>query len=87
MDNQHKQISGYRDLTQEDIDLINALKTWEASWNRVVDQLRADPDIDQRCVAIAATHVEIGVMFAVKSVAQPVRLVEGQNAPMLERTD
>jgi hypothetical protein len=77
----NQRISGERELTQEDIDLINALKTWEASWNRVVDQLRKAPDIDQRCVAIAATHVEIGVMFAVKSVARPERLIEGVNSP------
>lgn len=29
MDNQHRKIAGYRDLPQEDIDLINAIKSME----------------------------------------------------------
>lgn len=78
MDNQHQLIRGYRDLSQEDIDTINAIKSWEASWNKIVDSMKADPSLDQRYVAIAATHIETGMMFAVKAVAQPVRQVEGQ---------
>ncbi|WP_043530458.1 DUF7681 family protein [Litchfieldella xinjiangensis] len=30
MDNQHKKISGYRDLTQDEIDLMNEAKALEA---------------------------------------------------------
>jgi hypothetical protein len=83
MDNQHRMISGYRELSEEDIQTVNALKTWEASWNRVCNQLRNSPDVDQRCVAIAATHIETGVMFAVKSITRPTRLVEGENTPAI----
>ena len=71
-------IRGYRELSQDDIDTINAIKSWEASWNRIADSMRQDETLDQRCVAIAMTHIETGMMFAVKAVAQPVRQVEGQ---------
>ena len=81
MDDQHRKISGYRELDQVDIDTINAIKAWEASWNRIIDSMKNDETLDQRCVAIAATKVETGMMFAVKAVAKPERLVEGVNAP------
>lgn len=82
MDNQHRKIGGYRELKEDEIAVMNAIKAWEASWNRIVDSLKAaGGEYDQRCVAIAATHIETGMMFAVKAVAQPVRLVEGVNYP------
>ena len=81
VDNQHKIIKGYRDLTEDEIAVMNALKAREASWNKVIDSMKAAGDeYDQRYVSLAATHVETGVMFAIKAVARPVRLVEGINA-------
>jgi hypothetical protein len=78
---QNNGVLGYRELSAEDKEVMNALSKWEASWNKVVDSLRASGDeFDQRCVAIAATHVETGMMYARRSVARPVRLVEGVNA-------
>lgn len=78
---EEQEIKGYRVLSPEDVQVINAIKAWEASWNKIIDSLRAGgTEFDQRCVALASTHVETGMMFAVKSVAQPTRLVEGVNA-------
>ncbi|NIJ07265.1 oligoribonuclease (3'-5' exoribonuclease) [Sphingomonas vulcanisoli] len=74
MDNQHKKISGYRDLSQDEINLMNEVKALEAKWNGLIDRLRA-ASLDQRQVAIAATDGESAFMRAVRAIAQPERLV------------
>lgn len=76
MDNQHKKIAGYRDLSQAEIDLMNEVKEHEARWNGLVDRLRAMGSvIDQRNVALAATEGENAYMRAVRAIAQPERMV------------
>lgn len=76
MDNQHKKISGYRDLSQAEIDAMNSVKALEAKFNSMIDHLKAIPGIDQRNVALAATHGEDAFMRAVRAIAQPQRLTE-----------
>lgn len=76
MDNQHKKITGYRDLSQAEIDLMNDIKAFEKKWNGLIDRLRAMPSNDQRQVAIAATDGESAFMRAVRAVAQPERISE-----------
>lgn len=39
MDNQHKQIKGYRDLSQEEIDLMNKIKTLAEQVGELVDEI------------------------------------------------
>lgn len=39
MDNQHKQIKGYRDLTQAEIDLMNRIKTAGAELLKLQDEV------------------------------------------------
>lgn len=74
MDNQHKKITGYRDLSQAEIDLMNEVKEHEAKWNGLVDRLKAmGTSVDQRNVAIAATEGENAYMRAVRAIAQPER--------------
>ena len=75
MDNQHRKISGYRDLTAAEIDLMNESKALEAAFNRLVDKLRSTPDIDQRQVSIAQTDGASAFMRAVRSIARPERIV------------
>ena len=71
MDNQHKKISGYRDLTQEEIDQMNALKAVGTQLDILVKNMKQDPDVDQRWLSIAETHLQQGIMAAVRSVAKP----------------
>jgi len=77
MDNQHKKISGYRDLTQEEIDLMNKIKAAGESLGKLVNELNgmnADTGghaIDMRWVAIGKTDLQTGIMALVRSVAQP----------------
>lgn len=75
MDNQHKKITGYRDLSQAEIDAMNDVKALEATFNGLIDFLKQIPDIDQRQVALAATHGEDAFMHAVRAIAKPERKV------------
>lgn len=76
MDNQHKHISGYRDLSKAEIDAMNEVKALEAKFNAMIDRLREIPEADQRNVALAQTHGEDAFMRAVRAIARPQRLVD-----------
>ncbi|WP_027815012.1 Acb2/Tad1 domain-containing protein [Paraburkholderia bannensis] len=71
MDNQHKQIKGYRDLSQEEIDTMNAVKERAAMVGTLVEHLEGISTCDQRWVAIAKTDLQKGFMALVRSIAQP----------------
>lgn len=71
MENQHRQIKGYRELTQAEIDAMNEIKTMGASLGALVDKLRAQEGLDQRWVSIGATDLQKGLMALTRGVAQP----------------
>lgn len=71
MDNQHKKITGYRDLTQDEIDAMNFVKDQGAKLEVLIAKLKANDELDQRWVSIAETHLQQGVMAAVRSIAKP----------------
>lgn len=75
MDNQHKKIAGYRDLTQAEIDLMNEAKALEAQFNGMVDRLHALPDVDKRNVALGQTYAEDAFSRIVRAIARPERKV------------
>lgn len=87
MDNQHRKISGYRELTQQEIDLMNEAKGLEAQClalhqkiaNHLGDQAldpsdhkRLEASQGKRWCAIARTDIETGFMALVRSIAQPL---------------
>lgn len=72
MENQHEKISGYRDLSQDEIDDINYIKSIErdvASFWRIL--LDPNKDTDKRELALAKTKFEEAFMHFVKAVAKP----------------
>ena len=71
MDNQHKKITGYRDLSQAEIDSMNEIKAQAVVLGALVTKLRAVPNLDQRWVSLGATDLQTGIMALVRSVAQP----------------
>jgi len=71
MENQHKHIKGYRDLTQAEIDLMNEIKAKSEELGALVDKVRATPGIDSRWVSIGATDLQTGMMALTRAVAQP----------------
>lgn len=71
MENQHRQIKGYRELSQAEIDLMNEIKTKGAELGELVEKLRAADGLDQRWVSIGATDFQTGLMALTRSVAKP----------------
>jgi hypothetical protein len=70
MDNQHKKITGYRDLNQSEIDGFISIKALEADAADLVKQLKALPDADQRAMALAVTNLQQACMWLTKGVAR-----------------
>lgn len=71
MENQHKKISGYRDLSQEEIDLMNQCKEQAQFVGDLIEEMRSLDKLDQRWVSIAQTDLQKGFMALVRSIAQP----------------
>lgn len=78
VDNQHKQIQGYRDLQQDEIDLMNEIKQIETQvahlWKDVVEVNELDDvaaTVDMRWANTAKIHFQEGFSALVRSVAKP----------------
>lgn len=72
MDNQHKLIKGYRDLSQEEIDAMNSIKEEGERLKAIIDGIEAEiPEADKRWLAIARTDLQKGIMGLVRAVARP----------------
>ena len=71
MDYQHRKITGYRDLSEAEIELINEIKQTGASLEALTSRLRTHHTLDQRWVNIGTTDLQKGIMALVRSVAQP----------------
>jgi hypothetical protein len=71
MDNQHKKIKGYRDLSQEEIDLMNEAKELSEKVGELVARMKSLPSNDQRWIATGTTDLQKGFMCLIRGVAQP----------------
>ncbi len=71
MDNQHKQIKGYRDLSQAEIDLMNKAKLLAEQVGELVDEIKSTESTDGRWISIGATDLQKGFMSLIRGIAQP----------------
>jgi hypothetical protein len=72
MDNQHRKIQTYRELTPVEISAINRVKALEQKAAELLELLRAlVPEVDNRDMALARTHFEDGCIRAVRAIARP----------------
>lgn len=85
MENQHRKIKGYRELSQEEIDLMNRIKQHGEQTKHLIDELYKlrdkeeeaetfDPEQkheSRRCLRIAREHLQTGQMWLVRAVALP----------------
>ena len=71
MDNQHRQIKGYRELTQNEIDKMNIIKEMGVKLGELTKSLQSDKELDQRWVNIGITDLQKGMMALTRSVAKP----------------
>jgi len=72
MDNQHRKIQTYRELTQSEIDAMNSVKALEKDIAELWAQIGDMPGIDKRDHAMARTAFEDACIRLVRSVARPV---------------
>lgn len=71
MENQHRQIKGYRELNAEEIAAMNEVKEMGVQLGALVEKLRKQQGLDQRWVSIGATDLQTGLMALTRSIAQP----------------
>lgn len=71
MQNQHEQIKGYRDLSQEEIDLMNEVKELAERVGSLVSRIEDIQATDRRWSSIGKTDLQKGFMALVRSIAQP----------------
>lgn len=71
MDNQHKKITGYRDLSQEEIDAMNKSKALASQVDDFIQELEKNGYVDKRWLAIAKTDLQKAFMALTRSIAKP----------------
>jgi len=71
MGNQHRKISGYRELNQEEINLMNEIKAKGVELGALVEKLQVAEGLDQRWISIGKTDLQTGLMALTRGVAQP----------------
>lgn len=74
MENQHRQIKGYRELNEVEIALMNKIKAKGAELAELVKDLgesEGETKADPRWLAIGKTHLQEGLMALTRSIAKP----------------
>lgn len=81
VDNQHKKIKGYRDLSQEEIELMNEVKEKAEEVGELIQKISdfyyspyptaSNEYADKRWLAIAKTDLQKGFMFLVRAIVKP----------------
>lgn len=71
MDNQHRLIKGYRELSEEEIAAMNAVKEQGERLGKMIEDMQSVGAFDQRWVSLAKTHFQMALMFATRAVAKP----------------
>jgi hypothetical protein len=76
LENQHRKITGYRELSQQEIDLINEVKKHGEALEELISKVECDLGIDGysepgRWLYIGKTHLQQGIMALVRSIAKP----------------
>lgn len=66
-------VAGYTAQTETTVALVNANKAAEEQVLRTLDALKANPEVDQRWLAIGRTHIEEGFMAINRSLFKPGR--------------
>lgn len=76
MENQHRLVKGYNDLSQSEIDAINSIKLAEQDIGQLFQQIKAMPGVDQRAMALAKTGLQEAFHWFVRAVAKPLDVYE-----------
>ncbi len=71
MENQHQKITGYRELSQDEINLMNEGKALAEKCAMFIAKLNGLESTDKRSVALGRTNLQQGFMWAIRGIAQP----------------
>lgn len=71
MENQHRKITGYRELSQSEIDLMNEVKEQGKVLDALITQMTHDDEVDRRWLAIGTTNLQLGLMALTRAIAKP----------------
>jgi hypothetical protein len=77
MENQHRKIKGYRELCQDEIDLMNNIKEKGELFGQLIEDLKSyhsetgGDAIDMKWLSDGEMQLKKGIMSLVRSVAQP----------------
>ena len=71
LDNQHKKIKGYRDLSQEEINLMNKVKEKASEVGDLIGLLEATGEMDGRWLSIGKTDLQRGFMSVIRAITKP----------------
>jgi hypothetical protein len=64
-------ITGYRELSQEEVDLVNVIKAAEVEVGKLWKMVSNTSGLDYRWLAIAKTHFQEGFTALVRAVTKP----------------
>ena len=64
-------ITGYRQLNESEVALMNEGKALAEQCGAYIAKLRATTGLDQRWISIGATDMQTGFMAAIRGIAQP----------------
>ena len=71
MENQHRKITCYRELSQEEIDAMNKSKELANQVGDFIDELEKNGYVDKRWLAIAKTDLQKAFMSLRRSINKP----------------
>lgn len=71
MDNQHRQIKGYRELDESEIKAMNMIKEGANAVGDMIKTMECVSELDQRWIAIAKTDLQKGFMALTRAIAKP----------------
>ena len=71
MENQHRKIKGYRELTQDEINLMNEVKQKGVELGELIEKLESMGSLDKRWLEAGKLNLQQGLMFLTRSIAQP----------------
>jgi hypothetical protein len=71
MENQHREIKGYRELSKEEIAAMNEIKEKAAEVGALIGRMKFDNKNDGRWIAIGQTNLQQGFMALTRAVAKP----------------
>lgn len=71
MDNQHRQIKGYRELDEDEIAAMNRIKEQGQMLGDLISEFEAGSIADKRWLAIAKTDLQKALMWLTRSIAKP----------------